>query len=83
MWWWMQGYDTGPCWWKRYWEVRTGAEGRGDTVAPFYANDGLVVSTDPDWLQEEFDTLTGLFDRVVMRKNVGNTVGMVFFPLQE
>ena len=49
----------------------------------FYADDGLVVSTDPDWLQEEFDTLTGLFDRVVMRKNVGNTVGMVFCPLRE
>ena len=39
--------------------------------------DGLVASTDPEWLQGEFDTLTGLFDRVGIRTNASKTVGML------
>ena len=34
----------------------------------FYVDDGLVASTDPEWLQGAFDTLTGLFDRVELCK---------------
>ena len=42
----------------------------------FYANDRLVALTDPVWLQGAFDTLTGLFKRVGLRKNISNMVGM-------
>ena len=38
---------------------------RGDygsqQAALFYADDGMVASSDPRWLQWEFDTLVGLF----------------------
>ena len=37
----------------------------------------MVESTDPGWIQLEFDTLTGIFDRVGLRTNVRKTVGMV------
>ena len=37
---------------------------------------------DPLWLQGEFITLVGLFGRVGLRTNVGNTVVMVFRPCQ-
>ena len=37
----------------------------------------MVASTDPGWLQSEFDTLTGLFDPVGLRTNVCKTVGIV------
>ena len=33
-------------------------------VALFYADNGLVASTDPGWLQLAFDMLMGIFDRV-------------------
>ena len=46
----------------------------------FYADKGLVDSTDPGWLQSAFDTLTGIFDRVGLRTNVLKTVGMVCRP---
>ena len=42
----------------------TGEEGRGNTKPHFYADDGLVASTDPEWLQGMFYNLTGIFDRV-------------------
>ena len=49
----------------------------------FYGDDaGMVASSDPQWLQGEFSTLVGLFDRVIMRNNVGKTVVMVFRPCQ-
>ena len=34
-------------------------------AALFYAKDRMVASTDPGWIQSEFDTLMGIFDRVV------------------
>ena len=40
----------------------------------------MVASTNPVWLQNEFDTLTGIFDRVGLRTNVRKTVGMVCQP---
>ena len=46
----------------------------------FYADDGMVASTNPGWLQTAFDTLTGLFDRVGLKTNVQKTVGMVCHP---
>ena len=52
----------------------------GHCAAFFYTGDGLVASTEPLWLQLEFDTLTGLFGRVGLHKNVGNTVRMICRP---
>ena len=49
-------------------------------TAFFNADDGLVVSTNPFWLQVSFNTLTRLFDRVRLPKHYANTVGMVFLP---
>ena len=40
----------------------------------------MVASTNPGWLQTAFDTLTGIFDRVGLNKNVQKTVGMVCHP---
>ena len=42
----------------------------------------MVVFSDPHWLQGAFDTLVGLFDRMGLRTNIGNKVGMVFRPCQ-
>ena len=57
----------------------TGQEGRNQ-AALFYADDGMVASSDPDWLQGAFNALVGLFDRVGLQKNVGKTVSMVCHP---
>ena len=43
-----------------------GKEGRHQ-AALFYANGGMVASSDPGWLQGAFNTLVGLFDRVGLR----------------
>ena len=59
----------------------TGREGRHQ-AALFYADDGMVASSDPAWLQGAFTALVGLFDRVGLRTNVGNTVSMVCHPCQ-
>ena len=40
----------------------------------------MVASADPVWLQGALDTLTGLFGRVGLHKNVGNTVRMICRP---
>ena len=59
----------------------TGREGRHQ-AALFYADDGMVASSDLAWLQGAFNALVGLFDRVGLRKNVRNTVSMVCHPCQ-
>ena len=46
--------------------------------ALFYMDYGTLASSDPGWLQGYFSTLVGLSNWVVLIKNVGNTVGMVF-----
>ena len=63
------------------------AEGKGETgreghhqSAVFYADDSMVVSSDPAWLQGEFNTLVAIFDRVGLLTNVGKTVSMVCHP---
>ena len=65
------------------------AEARGETVQEgrhqatlFYADDGMVASSDPAWLQGALTALVGLFDRVGLWKNVGKTVIMVCHPCQ-
>ena len=59
--------------------------GRGTSTADvesgiFYANDGMVASTDPGWIQLTFDLLAGLLDRMGLRTNICKTVGMVSRP---
>ena len=58
-----------------------GKEGRHQ-AALFYLDDGMVALSEPLWIQGEFNTLIGLFDRVVLQTNVGKTVGMVCGPCQ-
>ena len=48
----------------------------------YYADDGMVVSLDPRWIQGAFSTLLGMFDRVLLKTNVRKTVGMVFRQCQ-
>ena len=58
-----------------------GKEGRHQATL-FYADDDMVASSDPQWIQGAFNTLVGLFDRVGLRKCFGKTVGMVCHPCQ-
>ena len=60
---------------------KRGNEGRHQ-AALFYADDGMVESSDPRWLQWAFDTLVSLFERVGLQTNVGKTVSMVCRPRQ-
>ena len=59
----------------------TGQEGRHQSEV-FYANNGMIVLSDPVWLQGAFNALVAIFDRVVLLTNVGNTVSMVYHPCQ-
>ena len=61
--------------------VELGQQGRHQ-ASLFYANDSMVALSDPAWLQDAFNALVGLFDRVVLQKNVRKTVGMVCHPCQ-
>ena len=47
-----------------------GMEGRHQ-AALFYADDGMLTSSDPQWLQWAFTQLVGLFDRVGLNTNTG------------
>ena len=49
-------------------------------VSLFYTYDSLISSTQPECLQGVFDVLTGLSNWLVLRKIVGNTVGIVYQP---
>ena len=60
---------------------KLGKEGRYQ-ASLFYADNGMVDSSDPQWLQGAFNTLVGLFDRVGLRKKAGKTVGKVCHPFQ-
>ena len=53
-----------------------GEEGRHQADL-FYANDAMVASSDPRWLQWAFNALVSLFEHVGLQKNVGKTVSMV------
>ena len=62
-------------------QVELGQEGRHQ-AALFYADDGMFASSDPVGLQGVFNALVCLFDKVVLKTNVGKTVGMVCRPWQ-
>ena len=57
----------------------TGREGRHQSTV-FYANNGMVVSSDPAWLQGAFSALVAIFDRVGLRNNSRKTVSMACHP---
>ena len=40
----------------------------------FYADDGMIASSDPVWIQGMFSTLVGIFDRVGLKTNVGDSM---------
>ena len=56
-----------------------GREGRHQ-AALFYADDSMVASSDPQWLQWAFAKLVRLFDRVGLNKNTVKTVSMTCRP---
>ena len=64
--------DPGPILQKKWTEE--GHQRLTIKAAFFYAEDGVVASTDPGWLL----LLTGLFDRVGLWINVSKNVGIMF-----
>ena len=56
-----------------------GREGRHQANL-FYADDSMLVSSNPQWLQWAFTQLVGLFDSVGLNTNSGKTVSMTFRP---
>ena len=56
-----------------------GREGRHQ-AALFYADDGMIASSDPRWLQWDFTVLVGLFDSVGLKTNQRKTVSMTCRP---
>ena len=48
-------------------------EGRHQSTL-FYADSGMVVSSNPCWLQWAFNALVSLFEHMGLRTNVGKTV---------
>ena len=52
-----------------------GREGRHQ-AALFYADNGMLASSDPQWLKWAFTQLVGLFVRVGLNTNSGKTVSM-------
>ena len=49
-------------------------------MAVFYANNGMVISSEPAWLRGAFNALVAIFDRVGLLINVRKTVSMVCQP---
>ena len=60
---------------------KLGQEGRHQN-ALFYAENGMVATPDPRWLQDAFSILVDLFDRVGLYTNAGKTVVIVYRPRQ-
>ena len=56
---------------------RRGQEGRHQNSL-FYVDYGMVASLYMRWLQEYFNTLVGLFDRMGLHTNIRKTVIVVF-----
>ena len=46
----------------------------------FYADDGVLSARCPEWLQESFTILVGLFERVGLRTNAQKTKVMTCVP---
>ena len=59
----------------------SGQEGRHQNSL-FYADEGMVASSDTSWIQGVFITLVGLFDRVGLNTNIRKTFLLVCHPCQ-
>ncbi len=59
-------------------------DGLGECVVKilvaFYVDNGLIASRDPVWLQESFDVLIGLFERIGLFTNAAKMKAMVCIP---
>ena len=60
-----------------------GGQGRRDQEGRhqnplFYTDYGMIALSYPGWLQGELSTLVGLIDRVGLKTNIGDMVGMVY-----
>ena len=62
--------------------VRRGKSTADGECSIFNADNGVVASMDPGWLQLALDLLTGMFDQMGLRTNVCNNIWMVFWPFQ-
>ena len=51
-----------------------------DLTAYFYSDNGFIYSTQPERLQRSSDDLTGLFDKVILRKNTKKTASIACQP---
>ena len=49
-------------------------------LTAFYVDDGVLASTDPVFLQDAFDKLVALFDRVGLKTNTTKTEAVTFLP---
>ena len=53
-------------------------------MTPFiYVENLLLTSTHPEWLQGEFNVVTGIFDHVSLWMNYRKPIGMVYQPCRE
>ena len=59
-----------------------GREGRNQATM-LYADDGIVASSDPAWLQGAFNALVGLFDRVGPQKMSGRQLAWCATPARQ
>ena len=59
--------------------IRRGQEGRHKNSL-FCADDRMIASSDPRWLQGDFINFLGLFYRVCLKTNIGSKVRMFFRP---
>ena len=63
---------------------RTEFDGLGESVAErlvlFYANDGLLASTNTEWLQMALTCLIGLFERIGLQTNATKMKTMICVP---
>ncbi len=51
-----------------------------EILVAFYVDNGLIASRDPVWLQESFDILIGLFERIGLFTNAAKTKVMTCIP---
>ena len=49
-------------------------------MCSFYADDGLLAGRQNKWVQDAFDVLIGLFERVGLRTNTGKMKAMICRP---
>ena len=81
MWWRTQWCANGYFLWRSQQEDRMigGVEMLCRAVL-FYSDGGIIASTNPKWMQREFDSLSGFLDRKGFQTNVRKTFGILYRP---